>query len=555
MPGQSAAVARPNLRTHLRPSVRNDLLRDTLAGDDEDTGGSQDLAALCQAFLHGSGSPYRDPSPNVDVITRDGTTQAGSGAGCSTAQNETVVAVNPANPANLVAGANDYRLFNSREGRNDGSGVAYTSFDGGRTWRNVVLPGLTVMTGATGQLAIMDSAGDPAIAFGPGNRVYYANLVFSRLSTASAITVSASDDGGLTWGAPSIVRIDGVTASGAAADTPLFNDKEWIAVDQNSGAVYVTWSQFTFADPGQEDYLGSPIVISSSTDQGRTFSAVSGVGPGAGTIRSSITAFAQGSVPQVGRDGTVYVAWETAVCRRLACDRPTDHDATIVGTSKDGGRSFSLAEVGINYDFPTNPDTGRSTLTGEVFRVSSFPSLSYDATTDRLVVAWADDRNGRYDAQGRSLQTNGDVFWASSPNGAAWSPLHRLGTDQDEVFPWIAANGGRTAVSFYTRAYDPWDPSGRTGAARFGVGLDYALAQPTDTAITRLTTQTSDPRIQFTSVGAVTNNLLSGVFIGDYTGLAIGSDGVAHPVWTDFRGKPGSTKPNQDVYTQAVPLG
>ena len=56
---------------------------------------------------------------------------------------ETTIATNPFNPKNLVAGTNDYRIFNPRENRNDGSGWAYTTFDGGKTWLNVQLPHLT----------------------------------------------------------------------------------------------------------------------------------------------------------------------------------------------------------------------------------------------------------------------------------------------------------------------------------------------------------------------------------------------------------------------------
>ena len=37
-----------------------------------------------------------------------------------------------------------------------------------------------------------------------------------------------------------------------------------------------------------------------------------------------------------------------------------------------------------------------------------------------------------------------------------------------------------------------------------------------------------------------------------YTAVAMGWDGVLHPCWTDFRGKPGVTSPNQDAYTAAV---
>ena len=74
----------------------------------------------------------------------------------------------PAQLQNLVAGTNDYRVFNSREGRNDGSGWAYSTFNGGRTWTDMQVPHLTFQTGATGLLSDMDSAGDPALAFGRG---------------------------------------------------------------------------------------------------------------------------------------------------------------------------------------------------------------------------------------------------------------------------------------------------------------------------------------------------------------------------------------------------
>ena len=63
----------------------------------------------------------------MDQINGDQLVLAGTQLGCETAQNETTIAVNPSNPRNLVAGTNDYRVFNTREGRNDGSGYAYTT--------------------------------------------------------------------------------------------------------------------------------------------------------------------------------------------------------------------------------------------------------------------------------------------------------------------------------------------------------------------------------------------------------------------------------------------
>jgi hypothetical protein len=100
---------------------RNPLLKELLSEEDE--GGAQPEAppaALCQRFLNAP-NPYANPFPNVDQIRRDGIGRNGAQAGCSTPQNETTIAVNPQNPRNLVAGANDYRLFNSRESRNDSS--------------------------------------------------------------------------------------------------------------------------------------------------------------------------------------------------------------------------------------------------------------------------------------------------------------------------------------------------------------------------------------------------------------------------------------------------
>jgi len=72
----------------------------------------------------------------------------------------------------------------------------------------------------------MDSAGEPSLSFGPNNTVYYANLVFSRLNSASGIVVSISQDGGLTWSEPSIVHTDGVDSTGAPVPTSIANDKE-----------------------------------------------------------------------------------------------------------------------------------------------------------------------------------------------------------------------------------------------------------------------------------------------------------------------------------------
>jgi len=550
--GQAQAAAPHNSPRMLlaTPLARNTpfpnaLLSKSEGGDpgDDDTAISLDptLSALCQSYI-GQLNNYRNPFPNVDQINNDPIVSAGSQLGCNTAQNETTIAVNPQNPWNLVAGTNDYRVFNTREGRNDGSGWAYASFDGGWTWKNVLLPHLTFQTGATGALSDMDSAGDPAVAFGPHNTVYYANLVFSRSNSASGVVVSKSTNGGLTWGEPVIVHTDGVDASGNPLTTPFFNDKEWITVDPRTGTVYVTWTSF---GPS-----GSPIQVSRSEDGGKTWSAPVAVNPESSFKTGGVTPFSSGSNPQVNARGDLFIAYESAVCQTLACDQADDHDAVIVAVSHDHGKTFTNQEVAANFDFPHNGDVGRATLTGENFRINSFPQLTIDPFTGLLLVTWADDRNGQYDpTTGASIKTNGDAFLSASFDGMHWSKTIDIGSSDDEVYPAVAANAGKVAVTFYTRHYDPK-----------GVGLDYAYVEAPEwnlgalahSRLHRVTTQTSNPQVQFVGIGAVSGAVLQGEFIGDYTAAAMGFDGVLHPCWTDFRGKPGVTPPNQDSYTAAV---
>jgi len=523
----------------------NPLLKYVLAqGDDDDQGDDPALAALCQSYA-GDTHVYGKIAPNVDAITGDTVVEVGSQTGCYAAQNETSVAVNPENPRNLVAGSNDYRVFNNREQRNDSSGWAYTSFDGGRTWKNVELPGLTYQTGATGALSDMDSAGDPVLAFGPHNTVYYANIDFSRLNDGSALVVSVSHDGGRTWGQPSVAQLDGVAADGTATDTDYFNDKNWIAVDPRTGEVYLTWTRFTYDDAG--DYLESPIMLKTSVDQGKSWSSARRVSPTTTDFSGGLTAFAQGSNPRVAADGTLYVAYEASVCATLACTDASDHDETVVAASHDHGKTWTNALVGPNYDYPYNADVADDTLTGENFRINSYPQLTIDPVTQRLYVVWSDDRDGQYDASGASVRTDGTAFIADSGDGRHWSGVTAAEPGGDVVFPAVAANAGEVAVTYYTRSYDP-----------NGIDLDYAYTTVDHSGRFspqhRITTVSENPDVQFVGVGAVSGQTLQGEFIGDYSAAALGADGVLHPVWTDFRGEPGLDTPHQTVDTQAIRL-
>src|SRR5437870_2219055 len=91
-------------------------------------------------------------------------------------EKETRLAINPANPNNLVA-----IWIGGKEKGN----VAGVSFDGGKRWQNVVIPGLTKCSGGTREAAV-----DPWVSFGPDGRLYQISLAFDRTQRNGAVLVS-----------------------------------------------------------------------------------------------------------------------------------------------------------------------------------------------------------------------------------------------------------------------------------------------------------------------------------------------------------------------------
>src|SRR5206468_1796529 len=117
---------------------------------------------------------------------------------------EPSIAVNPANPKNVVTVYQEGRIADGGDATN---GFA-TSVDGGKTWRTGELPGLTSYPGQGG---MFERASDAVVAFGPNNIVYANSLVFDfnkDFGLRSGIVVNVSKDGGLHWGAPVFLQDD-----------------------------------------------------------------------------------------------------------------------------------------------------------------------------------------------------------------------------------------------------------------------------------------------------------------------------------------------------------
>ena len=513
-------------------------------GDDKINDNAISSYGLCRTAAQ-LGLPFSYSTPSLgetDAIVNDPINNSGSSnLGCSTAQNETTIAVNPMNPQNLVAGANDYRVCCDFNGLNDGTGWAYSSFNGGVTWSNVQVPGLTAETGGTGIFQKFDAAGDPVMTFGPDGTVYYANLVFSRVSPASGVVVSKSTDGGVTWSAPAMVAF--------SSSANFFNDKEWIAAGAN-GRVVVSWTLFNQGPQGV-GYISSPIVAATSSDYGTKWSSMFNVSDGAHPYN-------QGSQVAYAPNGDLYVSYEAASPLTGYAT-----DVTAVARSTNNGASFSTAEIGRVYDdsdcYPLF--NGRQTLSNQHFRLNSYPSMSIDPTGGQIAISWADDQGAGSCGTGASSftgSTSSQVKLVSGTWGSFSQPSLITPNAADKVFPSVAIQNGKTVVSYYTAGYKSHNPAcfiktpdNLTSSGPYyvktstSVCLDYAARTSLDSygKERRLTSEGSNPYVMFANGG----------FIGDYSQVAIGSDGVGHASWTDFRGNPSTNKPNQDVYVNSIP--
>ena len=484
-------------------------------------------------------------------------------------QNEPAIAVDPNNPSRLVVGMNDYapRTWSCTldstncSAQGDGYSGTYYSNDGGTTWCCVssdpehlgtLIPGVERLTGG-----IYDAGGDPALAFNSQGEVFYSGLGFDRAAPPNTVTVSKGTfdgTGALSWGMPTFIN--------PTKSPSTLNDKEWIAVDSHSGSpfqdrIYVTWTRFIF-NPVTGGYVQSPIAVAYSSDDGATFSAPQ--------LISGNVLYGQGSRPVVGPDGTVYVFWDAST--RLAT-----FDSIYMVQSMDGGVSWSKPVA-----LATLTDIAPPANT--LFRVNSFPAAAvgadgtltavWNTEANNTAPVYTADRTCAYFLVGTSRTQrdchNAVVYSTSADGGMTWTdpapafpsleaasrsavgypvtsswgvtlnaPAPRT---VDQVYPAVAvAPSGDVYVSAYAAdVVSPWmacdHPASPTAVGRIdclGLGnftnnarLDYVITDLSTMAVQTVSTHPINTRLQF-----------GGGFIGDYTDLAIGSDGTFHAVWTD----------------------
>src|SRR3984893_1199475 len=482
-------------------------------------------------------------------------------------QAEEVLAINPTDPDNLIAGQNDSRIgFNH-------CGYDF-SFDGGKTWGDMLPPFYQFILG-DGHTA--DACSDPTATFDVAGNAYVAGVLFDIASPASAFIAMKSNAGinGAFYHTPAPGPFQeyqdlplGVVTNDN--DPNISNDKEFIVADSQPRSikqnnVYATWTRFAVTGVGVGG--NSPIYFSQSTDGGATWSAgieISGANVAActafsGEANANACDQDQGSHPIVGPNGTVYVAFGNG---NTPTSGVNQHMVVSCAPANDCSKSASwTAPVKITDDFGTQPlgpvastacAAGRQCLPPNGYRLDDFTqgSLSAD-NSGNLYFVWADFRNGAPNcnpngaAATATTPCDNDVFYSYSINGAATGSAATTLTQKSkfgptaQLMPWsgVTANGKTLWVAYYDRSYGNCETSGCNDITLAAVKRP-ATGAPT-VSYQRITTA-SMPNL------VVASNPIEAGFLGDYMWLTVDAKGRPNIVWADTRGLHGTVE--EDIY-------
>jgi hypothetical protein len=404
-------------------------------------------------------------------------------------QSETSIAINPANPNNVLAGSNEIQRLPMR---------AMASFDGGSTFTGVDLP-LPPPRTQNG----FDFGSDPGVAFDSNGNAYYSYIVvfFSAggAINGTEMAVARSSDGGLTWTA---------TYFNLNTGESHFNDKPMITVDTGSGGfhhhnrVYVAWDNAS--GYSSSELNGNNVLLSYSDDGGVTFSdpvSVSGNFTGrTGGI---------GADPYVAANGTVHVAWQDYAHLVIADASSTDGGATW-------GAPHVVSLVG-GFEFDPVAQNVRGALV--------YPACGASATA--LFCSYMNDTPGGTKVY-VAKSTDGGTNWASTQMPA--------GGDQFNQWLDVDPSNGSVNVAYYD-----------TGT-KDNPSTIYTLARSTNGGATYAKSAIANAPTDETCCAPSVN---LGNQYGDYEGIAAWN-GIVRPVWTDRRQAVIDLGAREEVFTATL---
>lgn len=412
------------------------------------------------------------------------------------AEVEPHVAINPINPANLIAAWQQDRWSNGGASGTLGA----VSFNSGATWTRTQAAfsrcgGGTVANGGNYQRAT-----DPWVTFAADGTAYQMALAFEGGSltagSTSAMLVARSSDGGRTWGAPSTLIQSGST---------FFNDKNTITADPNNASfVYAVWDRLTTTGMG-------PALFARTTTGGTTWEAAQVIydsGANSQTIGNLIVVLPNGTLLNFFTQINTVGNTQSAVLNLI---RSTDRGVTWSGPV----RVSDMQPVG-----------ARDPATGTAIRDGAILAQAAVAPNGNVYAVWQDSRfsGGTVDGIALSRSTDGGATWSapvqinSAATVAAFTPQIHVRSD------------GVIGITYFDLRSNTADPA--------TLPTESILARSSDNGTTwresRLT-----PTFDLANAPVA-----NGLFIGDYMGLV--SQGTTFiPVYV--RTNPGTAN-RTDVY-------
>src|SRR5688572_3096897 len=417
------------------------------------------------------------------------------------AEVEPYVAVNPANPANIVAVWQQDRWST---GLSNGV-VGVVSLDGGATWATTTAPFTRCGGGSSANGGDYERATDPWVTFAPNGNAFQMALATQGASltpgSVSAMLVSRSTDSGRTWSNPSTLIQDG----GA-----FFNDKNTITADPTDpNYVYAVWDRLAASG-------GGPSSFARTTDGGNTWEGARSIfdpGPSSQTIGNVIVVLPNGRLINLftqldeGAGGQI-----TATLNIL---RSND---------KGGSWSVPIRIANLLAVGAQDPETGTLIRDG-----AGLGQIAVAPNGD-LYVVWQDARfsGGARDGIALSRSIDGGLTWSnpvqvnSAPSVQAFTPS-----------VYVRANG-TIGVTYYDFRSNTPDPANLPTELIFARSTDGVTWQEN-----RLTA----------AFDMLTAPFSRGLFIGDYHALT-SANNVFIPVYV--RTNSGDTANRTDVF--ALPM-
>jgi hypothetical protein len=369
---------------------------------------------------------------------------------------------------------------------------------------------------------------EPGIAVAPDNTIYVDGPegLLSHLP-GSPSPVFRSENGGASWSK---------TPFSLRENLPGGGDSN-IAIDPTNGGIYMT-----------DLWLGDS-TVSTSSDKGNTWTANPLQGPaiqdrqwvatsGGGIVYHAVHQIPLGLVVSKGSGGLLFPQSTVAAtpvdqtgCICASGNLIAQAGGGLLGSSDKVGLIYATSSGGVKFAGSSN---GALTFTnvnvqGETANTTNaaFPVVA-NAGGNHLVATWLNVKGN----------TSSIAYSDSHDWGATWSAPRTLVNSGASVYPWIAAQGSKVAISLYHTSTEGTPDNVPASAEWFETYL-----QSTDGGATFSTPVSADPMAAKTGpictagTGCEANREL-----GDFQSIALDNSGNADMTWVRSINKGASTE-------------